>query len=40
MKWLLVLHNRVGKAASERPKYKAKDREVSDVVFAELVLYI
>ena len=35
-----MLHNRVRKAESEGPKYKANEREVSDIVFAELVLYI
>ena len=35
-----VLHNRVRKAESEGPKYKANEREVSGIVFAELVLYI
>ena len=39
-KWLSVLHNSVRKAESEGPKYKANEREVSDVVFAVLVLYI
>eukprot|EP00745_Piridium_sociabile_P019364 TRINITY_DN2926_c0_g1_i4.p2 TRINITY_DN2926_c0_g1~~TRINITY_DN2926_c0_g1_i4.p2 ORF type:complete len:268 (+),score=53.47 TRINITY_DN2926_c0_g1_i4:757-1560(+) len=39
-KCLSVLHNRVRKAQSEGPKYKDKDREVSGIVFAELVLYI
>ena len=37
-KCLSVLHNRVRKADSEGPKYNAKEREVSDIVFA--VLYI
>ena len=37
-KCLSVLHNRVGKAESEGPKYKANEREVSGIVFA--VLYI
>ena len=35
-----MLHNRVRKAESEGPKYKAKERELSGIVFAELVLYI
>ena len=35
-----MLHNRVIKAWSEGPKYKAKEREVSGIVFAELVQYI
>ena len=39
-KCLSVLHNRVRKAESEGPNYKAKEREVSGIVFAELVLYI
>ena len=39
-KCLSVLHNRVRKAWSEGPKYKAKEREVSGIVFAELVQYI
>ena len=39
-KGLSVLHNRVRKAESEEPKYKAKERDVSGIVFAELVLYI
>ena len=39
-KCLPVLHNRVRKAESEGPKYKAKEREVLGIVFAELVLYI
>ena len=39
-KWLSVLHNRVRKTESEGPKYKAKEREVPDIVFAELALYI
>ena len=39
-KCLSVLHNRVRKAESEGPKYKANEREVSGIVFAELVLYI
>ncbi len=37
-KCLSVLHNRVRKAESEGPKYKANEREVSGIVFA--VLYI
>ena len=37
-KCLSVLHNRVRKAVSEGPKYKANEREVSGIVFA--VLYI
>ena len=37
-KCLSVLHNRVAKAESEGPKYKANEREVSGIVFA--VLYI
>ena len=37
-KRLSVLHNRVRKAKSEGPKYKANEREVSGIVFA--VLYI
>ena len=39
-KCLSVLHNRVRKAESEGPKHNAKEREVSGIVFAELVLYI
>ena len=39
-KCLSVLPNRVRKAESVGPQYKAKDREVSGIVFAELVLYI
>ena len=39
-KCLSVLHNRVRKAESDGPKYKAKEREVSGIVFSELVLYI
>ena len=39
-KCLSVLHNRVRKAESEGPKYKTNEREVSGIVFAELVLYI
>ena len=39
-KCLSVLHNRVRKAESEGPKYKANEREVSGIVFAELVFYI
>ena len=42
-KCLSVLHNRVRKAECEHcegPKYKANEREVSGIVFAELVLYI
>ena len=35
-KCLSVLHNRVRKAESEGPKYKANDREVSGIVFAVL----
>ena len=35
-----MLHNRVRKEESEGPKYKANEREVSGIVFAELVLYI
>ena len=35
-----MLQNRVRKGESEGPKYKAKEREVSGIVFAELVLYI
>ena len=35
-----MLHNRVRKAESEVPKYIANEREVSGIVFAELVLYI
>ena len=37
-KCVSVLHNRVRKAESEEPKYKAKEREVSGIVFA--ILYI
>ena len=37
-KCLSVLHNRVRKAESEGPKYKANEREVSGIVLA--VLYI
>ena len=37
-KCLSVVHNRVRKAVSEGPKYKANEREVSGIVFA--VLYI
>ena len=33
-KCLSVLHNRVRKAESEGPKYKANEREVSGIVFA------
>ena len=39
-KCVSVLHNRVRKAESEGPKHKANEREVSGIVFAELVLYI
>ena len=39
-KCLTVPHNRVRKAESEGPNYKARKREVSGIVFAELVLYI
>uniref|UniRef100_UPI00358E1F74 uncharacterized protein n=1 Tax=Myxine glutinosa TaxID=7769 RepID=UPI00358E1F74 len=39
-KCLSVLHNRVRKAQSEGPKYKDEEREVSGIVFAELVLYV
>ena len=39
-KCLSVLHHRVRKAESEGPNYKANEREVSGIVFAELVLYI
>ena len=35
-----MLHTRVRKAESEGSKYKANEREVSGIVFAELVLYI
>ena len=35
-----MLHNRVRKAESDGPKYKAKEREVSGIVFSKLVLYI
>ena len=35
-----MLHNRVRKEASDRPKYKANERGVSGIVFAELVLYM
>ena len=35
-----MLQNRVRKAESEGLKYTAKEREVSGIVFAELVLYI
>ena len=34
------MHNYVWKAESEGPKYKAKEREGSGSVFAELVLYL
>ena len=34
-----MLHNRVRKAESEGPKYKANEREVLGIVFADLVLY-
>ena len=37
-KCLSVLHNRVRTAESEGPKYKAKEREVSCIVYA--ILYI
>ena len=39
-KCLSVLHNRVRKAQPKGPKHKDKEREVSGIVFAELVLYI
>ena len=39
-KCLSVPHSRVRKAESEGPKYKANERELSDIFFAELVLYI
>ena len=39
-KCLSVLQNRVRKAESGGLNYKAKEREVSNIVFAELVLYI
>ena len=39
-KCLSVLQNRVRKAESEGPKYKANELEVSGIVFAELVLFI
>ena len=39
-KCLSVIHNRIGKAESERPKYKAMAVEVSGIVFAELLLNI
>ena len=39
-KCLSVLHSCDRKAESEGPEYKAKEREVSGIVFAELVLYI
>ena len=39
-KCLSVRHNRVRKAESEGHKYNAKEREVSGIVFAELVLYM
>ena len=39
-KWLSVMHYRVRKAESEGPKYKVKKRQVSGIVFAELVLYL
>ena len=35
-----MLHNRVRKAESEGSKYNANEREVSGIVFVELVLYI
>ena len=35
-----MLHNRVRKAESEGPKYKANEREVSDIVFANWFPYI
>ena len=38
-KFLSVLHNRVRKVESEGPTYKANEREVSGIVFAELVIY-
>ena len=39
-KCLSVLPDRVRKAESVGHKYKVKEREVSGIVFAELVLYI